>query len=139
MISKLGPLFRDHGVAMLETACHNIASWYGTSFWCSVILTDASDAKERQSPSPGSTVELGFLGSVLHVELPLGSDSQQPAETGTFDERFNPAVHVSTPNYYLHLLTDPMCSSLRPPHRWTRHQYSSSKRRWQTYGRCGNA
>ncbi|KAF8557117.1 DUF1630-domain-containing protein [Imleria badia] len=74
MISELGPLFHDHGVPMLETACHNIASW--------------------QSPSPGVTVELGFLGSVLHVELPLTSDSQQLAETNTFDEQFNPAVHL---------------------------------------------
>ncbi|KAI9568201.1 hypothetical protein HD554DRAFT_2100798 [Boletus coccyginus] len=74
MISQLGPLFHNHGVPMLETACHNIASW--------------------QSPSPGLTVELGFLGSVLHVELPLSSDSQQLTETNTFIERFNPVVHL---------------------------------------------
>lgn len=52
-------------------------------------------AKERQSPLPGLVAELGFLGSVLHVELPLSADSQQLAETSKFDERFNPAVHVS--------------------------------------------
>ncbi|KAN0093280.1 hypothetical protein V8E55_004064 [Tylopilus felleus] len=74
MISKLGPLFHTHGVTMLETACYNVASW--------------------QSPSPGSTIELGFLGSVLHVELPLTSDSQQLAETNTFEEKFNPGVHL---------------------------------------------
>ncbi|KAF8123478.1 hypothetical protein EV363DRAFT_1356585 [Boletus edulis] len=77
MISQLGSLFHAHGVPMLETACHNIAN-----------------VKERQTPSPGSTVELGFLGSVLHVELPLTPDSQQLTETTTFEEQFNPAVHL---------------------------------------------
>ncbi|KAG9314822.1 hypothetical protein JVU11DRAFT_3915 [Chiua virens] len=74
MISQVGPLFHNHGITMLETACHNIASW--------------------QIPSPGSAVELGFLGSVIHVELPFGPDSQQLAETSTFNERFNPTVHL---------------------------------------------
>ena len=64
-------------------------------------VTEPLDAKERQSPSPGSTVELGFLGAVLHVELPLSDDSQQLAETGTFDERFNPTMHVSDPSLRL--------------------------------------
>jgi hypothetical protein len=31
----------------------------------------------RPPPVPGSTKELGFLGSVLHVELPLDLDEQQ--------------------------------------------------------------
>lgn len=110
----------------------------------SVTLTEPSDAKERQNPSLGSTVELGFLGSVLHVELPLGSDSQQLSETSTFGERFDPAVHVSTPHltftWTFRLTYSPwMCSSSHPLHRSTRHQYSSLKHRWQTYGRCGNA
>ncbi|KIJ67039.1 hypothetical protein HYDPIDRAFT_174305 [Hydnomerulius pinastri MD-312] len=74
LISKLGPLFQSHGVAMLETACHNIAGW--------------------QSPSPGSNVELGFLGSVFLVELPDSFDSQQLAETGSFNEKFDPSVHL---------------------------------------------
>ncbi|KIJ12789.1 hypothetical protein PAXINDRAFT_117738 [Paxillus involutus ATCC 200175] len=74
IISKVGPLFQSHGVTMLETACHNIASW--------------------QSPLPGSTIELGFLGSVLHVELPLSPDSQQLTETGSFNEKFDPAMHL---------------------------------------------
>lgn len=69
-----------------------------------VTLAEPSDAKERQSPSPGSTIELGFLGSVLHVELPLTSDSQQLAETNTFEEKFNPGVHVSP--LYPAFLTD---------------------------------
>ncbi|KAF9223896.1 DUF1630-domain-containing protein [Gyrodon lividus] len=74
IVSKLGPLFQSHGVPMLETACHNIASWQG--------------------PSPGSTIELGFLGSVFHIELPLSSDSQQLAETDSFNEKFDPAMHL---------------------------------------------
>lgn len=42
----------------------------------------------RPQPVPGATLELGFLGSVLHVELPRDMDEQQlgygphiPAET----------------------------------------------------------
>lgn len=38
MISQLGPLFHKHGVPMLETAYHNIASWYVASFLCSPPL-----------------------------------------------------------------------------------------------------
>jgi hypothetical protein len=91
---------------MLETACHTIASWCVASFSSFRSHSEPTDAKERQSPSPGSTVELGFLGSVLHVELPLSSDSQQPAETNTFDERFNPAVHVSIPHLMFPGLSD---------------------------------
>ncbi|KAF9234226.1 hypothetical protein BU15DRAFT_90060 [Melanogaster broomeanus] len=72
IVSKLGPLFQSHGVPMLEAACHNIASWY----------------------TPSSTIEIGFLGSVLHIELPVSSDSQQLAETGSFDEKFDPAMHL---------------------------------------------
>ncbi|KAL4064481.1 hypothetical protein J3A83DRAFT_4360982 [Scleroderma citrinum] len=74
VVSKLGPLFQTHGITMLETACHNIANW------C--------------TPSPGLTLELGFLGSVLHVELPTSSDSQQLAETASFDQKFDPTEHL---------------------------------------------
>lgn len=106
-----------------------------------VTLAELSDTKERQSPSAGSTVELGFLGSVLHVQLPQSPDSQQLTETGTFDERFNPAMHVSTRvSRFPGPSADPLwvCSFSHPLHRSTRHQYSFSKRRWQIYGRCGN-
>ncbi|KAG2140148.1 hypothetical protein DEU56DRAFT_972326 [Suillus clintonianus] len=74
LIMKLGPLFLTHGVPMLETACHNIANW------C--------------SPSPGLTAELGFLGSVLHVELPMTADTQQLTETASFREKFDPTLHL---------------------------------------------
>jgi hypothetical protein len=52
-------------------------------------------AKERCSPSPGLTTELGFLGSVLHVELPMNVDIQQLAETASFHEKFDPTLHVT--------------------------------------------
>lgn len=29
LVSKLGPLYHEHGTPMLEAACHNIASWKG--------------------------------------------------------------------------------------------------------------
>ena len=51
--------------------------------------------KERQTPSSGLTLELGFLGFVFHVELPTSSDSQQLAETASFAQKFDPAEHVS--------------------------------------------
>ncbi|KAG6333673.1 hypothetical protein ID866_5416 [Astraeus odoratus] len=48
----------------------------------------------KLSPSPGATIELGFLGSVLHVELPTSLDSQQLAETASFNQKFDPMEHV---------------------------------------------
>lgn len=33
--------------------------------------------KRRLDPSPGATLELGFLGSAFIVELPAGVDTQQ--------------------------------------------------------------
>ena len=50
-------------------------------------------AKERQSPLPGLVAELGFLGSVLHVELPLSADSQHLAETS---DSIQPSTLVSS-------------------------------------------
>ncbi|KAH9047385.1 hypothetical protein EDB84DRAFT_484060 [Lactarius hengduanensis] len=57
LLNKLGPLYHTHGDPILEVASHNIAKW--------------------PSPTPGTTIELGFLGSVLHVELPGDVDEQQ--------------------------------------------------------------
>ncbi|KAI0255025.1 hypothetical protein BJV78DRAFT_1180617 [Lactifluus subvellereus] len=57
LLSQLGPLYHSHGDAILEVASHNIAKW--------------------PPPLPGTTIELGFLGSVLHVELPRDMDEQQ--------------------------------------------------------------
>ncbi|ESK95846.1 family with sequence similarity member b [Moniliophthora roreri MCA 2997] len=72
--SVFGPLFESHGVPMLESACHNIATW--------------------PDPSPGMTLELGFLGSVLHLELPRTIDSQQLTDTSSFKEKYNPKLHI---------------------------------------------
>ncbi|KAI9061000.1 DUF1630-domain-containing protein [Trametes sanguinea] len=57
LISKLGPSFMSHGGPMLEAACHNIASW--------------------PDPLPGTSIELGFLGTVIHAEIPQAIDTQQ--------------------------------------------------------------
>lgn len=80
---------------MLEAACHNIATWY--VFICILVLFFllSHDAKHRQDPSPGGTLELGFLGSVIHVEIPDSSDAQQLTETSSFNERYDPRNHVS--------------------------------------------
>ncbi|EPT05662.1 hypothetical protein FOMPIDRAFT_1013359 [Fomitopsis schrenkii] len=57
LVEKLGPAVLAHGGPMLEAACHNIATWL--------------------DPSPGATLELGFLGCAFLVELPAGVDTQQ--------------------------------------------------------------
>lgn len=48
----------------------------------------------RRDPSPGCTLELGFLGSVIHVEIPHSSDAQQLTETSSFNERYDPRSHI---------------------------------------------
>lgn len=76
---------------MLESACHNIATWYichlrlDIPFYLQLI---------RPEPTPGKTLELGFLGSVLHVEIPHSIDVQQITDTSSFNEKYNPRFHV---------------------------------------------
>ncbi|KAJ7187904.1 hypothetical protein C8R46DRAFT_1205136 [Mycena filopes] len=65
----LGPLFQEHGLPMLEAACHNIATW--------------------RDPTPGMNDELGFLGTVLSVEIPLSPEQQQLAGKG-----YDPRQHI---------------------------------------------
>ncbi|KDR78789.1 hypothetical protein GALMADRAFT_118246 [Galerina marginata CBS 339.88] len=69
-----GPLFEQHGTPMLEAACHNIATW--------------------SNPTAGQTLELGFLGSVLQVEIPHSVDVQQVTETSSFNEKYDPKAHI---------------------------------------------
>nr|VWO99742.1 RRM domain-containing protein [Ganoderma boninense] len=57
LVSKLAPSFMTHGGPMLEAACHNVANW--------------------PDPTPGTILELGFLGTVIHVELPEVIEIQQ--------------------------------------------------------------
>lgn len=52
--------------------------------------------KIRPNPNAGETVELGFLGTVLQVEIPHSLDAQQVAETSSFNEKYNPKAHVCT-------------------------------------------
>ncbi|KIM35253.1 hypothetical protein M413DRAFT_20781 [Hebeloma cylindrosporum] len=74
LVGIFGPLFENHGAPMLESACHNIATW--------------------PNPTPGKTLELGFLGSVLHVEIPHSIDVQQLTDTSSFNEKYNPRSHI---------------------------------------------
>ncbi|KAG5642025.1 hypothetical protein DXG03_003772 [Asterophora parasitica] len=70
LISIFGPLFQQHDLPMLEAACQNIATW--------------------RDPTPGETLELGFLGSVLNLVVPLTIDEQQftpPTAVGKYDPR----------------------------------------------------
>ncbi|TFK46108.1 DUF1630-domain-containing protein [Heliocybe sulcata] len=70
VIDILGPLYFQHGHAMLETACHNIANW--------------------PDPVKRASLELGFLGSVFQVDLPGNSNEQQFANTGTAIDKIGP-------------------------------------------------
>ncbi|KAK2460152.1 hypothetical protein APHAL10511_007831 [Amanita phalloides] len=74
LVSIFGPLYDLHGLAMLESACHNISTW------C--------------DPTPGRTMELGFLGTALYLEIPNTLDDQQLTETSSFQEKYDPRLHI---------------------------------------------
>ncbi|XP_006459032.1 hypothetical protein AGABI2DRAFT_200957 [Agaricus bisporus var. bisporus H97] len=74
LVHIFGPLFLEHGSPMLEAACHNIATW--------------------SDPKPGETLELGFLGMVINVEIPHTIDQFQLTETSSFNEKYDPKLHV---------------------------------------------
>lgn len=73
-VSRLAPLYFEHGTTMLETACHNIAGW--------------------PQPTLGSTIEIGFLGGVYTLAIPQGTDDQQFVETSDFGDSFDPRHHI---------------------------------------------
>ncbi|CAO1627971.1 unnamed protein product [Parajaminaea phylloscopi] len=56
IVSKLGPLYFDHGESILESFCSSVTKW--------------------PNPSPGATLPLPLFGSVLWAALPLGRQSQ---------------------------------------------------------------
>ncbi|GAA6003056.1 uncharacterized protein JCM10292_000315 [Rhodotorula paludigena] len=101
LVAILGPLHFKHAQSggarggMVETACHNIASW--------------------PDPTPGTTVELPFLGSVLTVSLPLPSQAQFPLPSPSTPSR----TSLSNPRLSPTLLRTPRrgaTSSLPPSH-----------------------
>ena len=57
----------------------------------------ANHAKDRPAPKPGETLELGFLGTVIHVEIPHTIDQFQLTETSSFNEKYDPNLHVRSP------------------------------------------
>ncbi|KAG8924436.1 hypothetical protein FRC02_010421 [Tulasnella sp. 418] len=73
-VTKLGAMYFSHGLTMLETACHNIANW--------------------PDPVKGSALELGFLGNVMHVEIPRHENEHQSISTSSFGEKFNMKHHM---------------------------------------------
>ncbi|KAA1467559.1 DUF1630-domain-containing protein [Dentipellis sp. KUC8613] len=74
ILSKLGPLYQSHGDPILEVASHNVANW--------------------SAPLPGTTVELGFLGSVLHAELPESLDEQQLSSSAHLHSQTDQDWHI---------------------------------------------
>lgn len=75
-------------------------------------MSDTRDAKNRRDPSPGYTLELGFLGSVVYVEIPHSSDAQQLTETSSFNQKYDPRIHVSQYHYFIHRLMQPRFSKI---------------------------
>lgn len=73
----LGPLYEQHGVPMLESACHNIATW--------------------PPPTAGASVELGFLGNVIQVQIPRNRDEQQALDPSVADKLVNSALQTMIP------------------------------------------
>jgi hypothetical protein len=80
---------------MLEAACHNIATWYADLF--ALHRAGPIMEKNRSDPKPGETLELGFLGTVVHVEIPHTIDQFQLTETSSFNEKYDPTLHVRLP------------------------------------------
>jgi hypothetical protein len=78
---------------MLEAACHNISEWYIHTVTIIPPINHCC-AKKRPDPTPGATVELGFLGSVLLAELPQTIDTQQLTDTPSFGQTYDPKIHV---------------------------------------------
>jgi len=77
---------------MLEVACHNIATWYDDLFY--LCRAGPIMEKSRSGPKPGETLELGFLGTVVYVEIPHTIDQFQLTETSSFNEMYDPKLHV---------------------------------------------
>lgn len=69
----------------------SISSLSASFSWSS----NAYYVKIRPDPTPGETLELGFLGTVLQVEIPHSLDVQQVTETSSFNEKYDPKSHVS--------------------------------------------
>ncbi|PCH42289.1 DUF1630-domain-containing protein [Wolfiporia cocos MD-104 SS10] len=101
LLTKLGPAFIAHGGPMLEAACHNIAHW--------------------PEPNVGTTLELGFLGTVFLVDLPIDINTQQAppsasvvAKIKSYDPRYHILASLAPP--------DPPALSLFEaciPHLWS--------------------
>ena len=100
----------------------------------------AYNLKIRPDPTPGKTLELGFLGTVLHVEIPHSIDSQQVTATSSFNEKYDPKSHVGAVLVYVAYLGAYACA-----HRfWLCRrlspllQYFCLRRACRIYGPSGN-
>ncbi|KAG8934040.1 guanine nucleotide-binding protein subunit beta 1 [Tulasnella sp. 417] len=56
--------------------------------------THVMNAKQRPDPTPGKALELGFLGSVMQVEIPRSENEHQSIATSSFGEKFNLKIHI---------------------------------------------
>ncbi|KAF9509813.1 hypothetical protein BS47DRAFT_1396546 [Hydnum rufescens UP504] len=76
-LAELAPLYFSQGAPTLEIACHNISNW--------------------PDPIPGLRGELAFLGMVLNVELPQGTQQQQYARIASGIARDEQSILASVP------------------------------------------
>ncbi|KDN52162.1 DUF1630-domain-containing protein [Tilletiaria anomala UBC 951] len=79
LVSKLGPLYFEHGQPMLEAFIQDVVRW--------------------PAPESGVTLTLPALGSVLKVSLPIGSQFQTDAATNAY------IPSLTNPNMATSLLT----------------------------------
>lgn len=56
VIARLGPVFFEHGMVVLESFVHDVVRW--------------------PSPEPGLTLSVSVLGTLLHASLPHGVEAQ---------------------------------------------------------------
>lgn len=79
IVSRLGPLYFEHGMPMLEAFCNDVRQW--------------------PSPEPGATLRLPLLGAFITVALPYGS---QPQTSNAAESKLPPSTSAAgRPNSFL--------------------------------------
>ncbi len=76
LVSKLGPVYFEHGQPMLEAFAREVMNW--------------------PAPEPGATLSLPVLGSVLDVSIPIGAQFQGDAASNAYiPSATNPSIAMS--------------------------------------------
>ncbi|KAE9409613.1 hypothetical protein BT96DRAFT_984670 [Gymnopus androsaceus JB14] len=90
--SIFGPMSQEHGAQCSKQLV--TISRHGMIYFLDHDLTDAHSSKKRPDPTPGTMLEIGFLGTVLQVEIPHSGDDAQQLSRTMLKEQFNPKLHI---------------------------------------------